>query len=84
VNRRLMQDALFQCDCGTGQYMFGQVWVIDCAGYGDRADEDTEREDRRRPRGQGRDRSLTIPGATAWLADCAGGEPTFRRTCYSS
>jgi len=35
-----------QCDCGVGQYLLGQVRVVDCAGHGDRADKDTEGEDR--------------------------------------
>ena len=34
-----------QCDCGVGQYLLGQVRVVDCAGHGDRAHEDTEGED---------------------------------------
>ena len=35
-----------QCGCGVGQYLLGQVRVVDCAGHGDRADKDTEGEDR--------------------------------------
>jgi hypothetical protein len=42
----LGQDALLQRGCGVGHYLFGQVGVVDCPGHGDRADKDTEGEDR--------------------------------------
>jgi hypothetical protein len=41
-----VQVALLQCGCGVGQYLFGQVGVVEGSGYGDRADEGTEAEDR--------------------------------------
>jgi hypothetical protein len=41
----MVQDALFQCGGGVGQYLLGQVRVVDGPGHGDRADERTEGED---------------------------------------
>jgi hypothetical protein len=38
--------ALFQRGCGLGQYLLGKVRVVDCSGHGNRADEDTEHDDR--------------------------------------
>ncbi len=35
----------FQCGGGVGQYLLGQVRVVDGPGHGDRADEGTEGED---------------------------------------
>jgi hypothetical protein len=36
---------LFQGGCGVGQYVLGQVGVVDRPGDGDGADEDAESED---------------------------------------
>jgi hypothetical protein len=37
-----VRDALFQCGCGDGQNLFGQVVVVDRPGHGDRADEQAD------------------------------------------
>jgi hypothetical protein len=47
-----------QCGCSVGQYLLGQVRVVDGSGDGDRADEGTEEESR-----------LAIPGLAVGVVD---------------